>query len=74
MGQWGREEEQIGAIKGCEYCEYPSICQSDEQRYGGMAGWRERCGKGTGLYQSLPISTNKPLHDYVINVINSMIA
>ena len=22
VGQWGREEEQIGAIKGCEYCEY----------------------------------------------------
>jgi hypothetical protein len=39
VGQWGREEEQIGAIKGCEY---PSIGQSDEQRYG---------GKGTGLYQ-----------------------
>jgi hypothetical protein len=44
VGQWGREEEQIGAIKGCEY---PSIGQSDEQRYG---------GKGTGLYQSLPIN------------------
>ena len=29
VGQWGREEEQIGAIKGCEY---PSIGQSDEQR------------------------------------------
>ena len=40
--QWGREEEQIGAIKGCEYCEYPSIGQSDEQE-----GDR-----------SLPISTN----------------
>jgi hypothetical protein len=44
VGQWGREEEQIGAIKGCEY---PPIGQSDEQRYG---------GKGTGLYQSLPIN------------------